>query len=469
MRTTSFADNLILLSDGYKPSHWKQYEPGTERVYSYFESRRDDDAPVVFFGLHYYLKRYLEGVRVTDAHIAEAEAFFADYFGRTDVFNAEGWRHIVRTHGGRLPVEIRAVPEGSRIPSRQVLMTVENTDPACYWLTNYLETLLSMIWYPCTIASNSADIRDDVAQFFADTSESDFIDFQVHDFGFRGSTALEASALGAAAHLLSFQGTDTLSGVRLLQQYYGAAMPGASIPATEHSTITSWGENRELDAFRHYLQQFPTGIIACVSDSFDILRAVRDYWGDVLKDEILSRDGVLVIRPDSGDPVVTTRKLVAALWEAFGGTVNAKGYRVLDPHVRLIQGDGVDRTMISSILHAFQADGYSAENIAFGSGGGLLQRFDRDTYKFAFKAAEVTVKGEPRDVYKSPMAFSADGSYRPSFKHSKRGRLALVHDGDGYHTVEGPHPDDLLVPVFRNGEVLVKPLLDGIRERLKPS
>lgn len=458
--------NLILLTDSYKPTHWKQYPQGTTTVYSYLESRGGDFDKTLFFGLQYFLKNYLEGSVLTLPMIEEAKAFCAAHFGREDVFNEEGWRLIVNEHGGRLPVRVRAVPEGTSVPVHNVLMTVENTDPRLPWLTNYLETLLSQVWYPITVASNSRSIKEVIRGYHEQTSDAPAasIDFQVHDFGFRGVSSVETAALGAAAHLVSFRGTDTIAGILLARDFYGEPMAGFSIPASEHSTITAWGREGEAAAMENMLDQYPDGIIACVSDSFDIMNAVRNIWGDALRQKILNRNGRLVIRPDSGDPVVATLKVIEALWEAFGGELNSKGYRVLHPNIRMIQGDGIDRPMVGKILENFKRHGFSSENIAFGSGGGLLQKFNRDTCKFAFKCSSITVGDEERDVRKYPMEFTEDGEYVPSFKVSKGGRLALVQDADGgWQTVEEGAEGDVLRTVFLNGEVLIEQTFEEVR------
>ena len=458
--------NLILLTDSYKPTHWKQYPPGIENVYSYFESRGGEFTETSFFGLQYVLKNYLEGAVISTKLIDQAEDFYAAHYGRNDLFNTEGWKLMVREYGGKLPVRIRAVPEGTAVTTSNVLMTVENTDEQFPWLTNYLETLLSQVWYSTTVATNSRSIKHMLQQFHQKTSDApiESIDFQVHDFGFRGVSSVETAGLGGAAHLTSFKGTDTLAGILIARQFYNEPMAGFSIPASEHSTITSWGEENEKAAMKNMLEQYPTGTIACVSDSYDIMRAVKDIWGGELRENVLNRDGRLVIRPDSGDPVVSTLKVVQGLWEAFGGEVNSKGYRVLHPNIRMIQGDGIDRKTISLILQNFVEHRFSSENIAFGSGGGLLQKFNRDTCKFAFKCSSITVNGAEQDVRKYPMEFDHKGEYKPSFKVSKGGKLGLVQDGNGgYRTVHEGAEGDLLREVFLNGEVLVEQSFSDVR------
>ncbi|MDR3182725.1 MAG: nicotinate phosphoribosyltransferase [Planctomycetaceae bacterium] len=446
-------NNIILLTDSYKVSHWRQYPPKTERVYSYFESRGGKWQDTVFFGLQYYLKRYLAGQVVTQEKIAEAEEVFAAHFGDKTLFNRSAWEYILHQYGGRLPVCIKAVPEGTPVPSFNVLMTVENTDPACYWLTNYLETLLVQVWYASTVATQSREMRHLITKYLYRTGTAELCDFKLHDFGFRGVSSVESAGIGGAAHLASFRGTDTLAGLLFARKYYNEPMAGFSIPAAEHSTITSWGQEHELDAMRNMLEKFPSGTVAVVSDSFNIFDACSNLWGEQLKDEILKRNGTLVIRPDSGDPIQVLVKgqpnVFDILSEKFGCTVNKKGFRVLNDKVRVIQGDGIDFEMLDSILYALQQKGYSADNIAFGSGGALLQKLNRDTLKFAFKCSAVDVDGVAREVYKNPVTDKG--------KQSKRGRLHLVNVEGVYRTKrieESNASDDCLAEVFRNGEIL---------------
>jgi nicotinamide phosphoribosyltransferase len=320
------------------------------------------------------------------------------------------------------------VPEGMGINTSNVLMTVENTDPAVYWLTNYLETLLVQVWYPSTVATQSRAMKQVLLKYLQETGDPAGLPFKLHDFGFRGVTCPEQAAIGGASHLVNFQGTDTTVGLVLARKFYKAQMPGFSIPAAEHSTITSWGEENEVDAMRNMLEQYPDGFVACVSDSFDIYRACSDYWGTQLKDKVLARDGVLVVRPDSGDPPTVVNKVLDILGDKFGFETNAKGFKVLNPKVRVIQGDGIDFAMLDKILSAMKVNGWSADNIAFGSGGGLLQKLNRDTQKFAFKCSQVVIGDESRDVYKRPIT-GGD-------KASKRGRLKLkiIHGAHGAAT-----------------------------------
>lgn len=451
--------NKLLLTDSYKLTHWKQYPPGTERVYSYFESRGGLFEETVFFGLQYYLQEYLAGRFLTPEDVLLARNFCGKHFGRDDLFNWDGWRRIAWKHDGRLPVSIKAVPEGAVVPTSNVLMTIENTDPEVPWLTNFLETMLVQVWYPMTVATLSREMKKLIRAHLARSGDPSQIDFKLHDFGFRGVSSVESAGLGGAAHLINFQGTDTLAGIVLAQRHYCADMPGYSIPASEHSTITSWGRTHEADAYENMLAQFPEGLVACVSDSFDIYKACTDIWGDKLKEKVLGRKGTLVVRPDSGDPPTVVGQVLDALGEKFGYTTNAKGFKVLPPQVRVIQGDGIDYTMTRQILEVLGLKGWSADNIAFGMGGALLQKLDRDTQKCAFKCAEVVVNGEARKVSKDPITDPG--------KRSKAGRLKLVKtERGGFTTIDADvEAEDQLVEVFRNGEILKTYNFDEVRAR----
>lgn len=437
-------DNIMLLTDSYKISHYKQYPKGTEEVYSYFESRGGEFDETVFFGLQYIIQKYLSKP-ITREQIEEADELITDHLG-LGVFNKSGWEYILEKHEGYLPIQIRAVPEGTVVPNHNVLMTVVNTDPACYWLTNYIETLLVQVWYPTTVATVSRDMKKKILRALMSTGDPSLIDFKLHDFGFRGVSSVESAGIGGAAHLINFKGTDTIAALEVVKKYYGERMAGFSIPASEHSTITSWGRENELEAYRNMLEAYPAGLVACVSDSYDIYSACRDLWGDKLRADILGRDGCLVVRPDSGVPHEVVPKILSILGQAFPTTVNSKGYRVLDPHIRIIQGDGVDLESLEKIIGAMTAAGWSADNIAYGMGGALLQKVNRDTQKFAFKCSSVTVNGVQRDVFKDPVG--------APWKASKRGKLALTHDLGDWKTVtatnEVAEQDELQI-VFHDG------------------
>jgi nicotinamide phosphoribosyltransferase len=457
------AKNIILNTDSYKVSMFKQYPAGTTGVYSYIESRGGRYDRTVFFGLQAFIKEYLlEPISQADIDIAD-EILTA----HGEPFNRAGWQYILDKHAGFLPVVIRAVPEGTVVPVSQVLATIENTDPECFWLTTWLETaLLRAIWYPTTVATQSHKIRAVILDYLEKTGDPNLIDFKLHDFGARGVSSLESAAIGGAAHLVNFMGTDTISGILHAREFYNAGIAGFSIPAAEHSTITSWGRDGELDAYRNMLNQFakPGSIVAIVSDSYDIFNATSRLWGEELRQQVIDSGATVVIRPDSGDPLTINQKLIEILGEKFGYTKNAKGFKVLN-NVRLIQGDGVNELSIRSILGGFTAMGWSADNIAFGMGGALLQIVDRDTQKFAMKCSSAEVNGKWIDVQKDPITDSG--------KKSKAGRVQLwKNGGEWVSSVDEPtgwydkatfgwYP--MLEEVYRDGRLVKEITFDEVR------
>jgi nicotinamide phosphoribosyltransferase len=437
-------------------------------MYSYFESRGGLYPTTVFFGLQYYLLEYLTRP-VTRPHVDEAASFFAAH---GEPFNRAGWEHLVDAHGGRFPVRIRAVPEGSVVPVGNVLFDIELTapDPRLFWVVSWLETLLVRVWYPTTVASRAHHCKRAILDVLTATSDDPRaeIGFKLHDFGARGVSSRESARIGGAAHLVSFFGSDTVEGIRAANHYYGTAdgMAGYSIPAAEHSTITMWGPDHELDAYRNFVRRYlverevPPGtpkIAACVSDSYDLFRVIEHVWCGELHDTIRASGGKLVARPDSGDPVSVILRCLQIMDRKVGMQRNTKGFKVLPPYLGLIQGDGVNDESIAEILDAARGHGYSASNIAFGMGGGLLQQLDRDTQRFAFKCSAALRGGAWVDVSKDPVT--------DTVKRSKKGRLALVREGGAYATVRAPRGDDLLVPVFENGRVLRTCTLDEVRAR----
>ena len=466
-----YNNNILTLTDSYKATHWKQYPKGTTKVYSYLESRGGKFDNTMFYGLQYFIKHYLSGQVVTEQKITQAKKFWDAHLG-PGLFNEAGWRHILEKHNGHLPVRIKAVPEGTVVKTGNVLVTVENTDEQVPWLTNLLETILLQVWYPITVGTLSREVKKVLINYLKETTSYDsegingVVSFMLHDFGFRGVSSVESSGLGGSSHIINFMGTDTVSAILFAQEFYNTENPLAfSIPASEHSTMTSWGEPFEVKAMENMLDSYPTGLVACVSDSFDIIRACRDYWGTTLRDKILSRDGRLVIRPDSGDPVQTLKQIFHILWDKFGGTINDKGFKVLDPHIRVIQGDGVNYESINDICNMMIEEGFSVENIAFGMGGAILQKVDRDTQKFAFKCSSITINGEEVDVRKNPIEINERGERVQSFKRSKSGRLKLMNG----QTVEHSHDEagDELVEVFLNGKVTKEWTFEEVRERAK--
>jgi nicotinamide phosphoribosyltransferase len=457
------AKNIILNTDSYKVSMFKQYPAGTTGVYSYIESRGGRYDRTVFFGLQAFIKEYLlEAITQADIDIAD-EILTA----HGEPFNRAGWQYILDKHNGYLPVVIRAVPEGTVVPVSNVLATIENTDPECFWLTTWLETaLLRAIWYPTTVATQSWTIKRVILDYLERTGDPTTIDFKLHDFGARGVSSMESAGIGAAAHLVNFMGTDTITGILYAREYYNAGIAGFSIPAAEHSTITSWGRDNEVKAYDNMLTQFarPGSILAVVSDSYDIYNATEKLWGEELRQKVIDSGATVVIRPDSGDPVEVNRRLIDILGKKFGYTTNAKGYRVLN-NVRLIQGDGINELTVRSILGCFAALGWSADNIAFGMGGALLQQVDRDTQKFAMKCSSAQVNGEWINVVKDPVTDSG--------KKSKAGRVTLWNSGGewisavnrpiGWHDRAIGDFVDALEEVYRDGKLVKEISFDQVK------
>jgi nicotinamide phosphoribosyltransferase len=458
--------NLILNADSYKASHFLQYAPGTAHVSAYAEPRVGCLYPyAVYFGLQMFLKDYLM-TPVTMRDVEEAKAFWT---GHGLPFNEAGWIAIVNKHGGFLPIRIDALPEGTVTPPGTALVQVMNTDPDMPWLTTYLETaILRAVWYPTTVATKSKIAKEIIRAALNRTCEDPaaVLPFRLHDFGGRGVSSHESAGIGGAAHLVNFMGTDTVAGVLYAREFYGEAMAGYSIPAAEHSTITSWGEAHEKDAFANMVDRYggKGRLLAVVSDSFDLERAVRQYWGVDLKQKVIESGATVVVRPDSGDPVEIVSLTLKLLGEAYGFTVNGKGFKVLHPAIRVIQGDGINPVSIGEILARMEKEGWSAENVAFGMGAELLQSLNRDTLFFAYKASAVADRqGQWRDIWKQPKTDSK--------KTSKRGRQSVYRSGPGpldLTTVKrellGKH-EDLLRPVFETGKLLVEEKFADIRAK----
>lgn len=465
-------NNLILRADSYKFSHYLQYPEGTEGYFGYIESRGGEYDDTVFFGLQIFLKKYLTKP-ITQENIDEAEEF-STLHGVP--FNKEGWEYILKEYDGYIPVTIKAAPEGSVIPVLNALVTVEVTDPKVFWVGSYLETaLLRAVWYPTTVATVSYNCKKIIMDYLKKTSDDPEgqIAFKLHDFGARGVSSAESAEIGGAAHLINFMGSDTVEGVWTANKYYDIEMAGFSIPASEHSTITCWGKESEVDAYRNMLKQYakPGALIAVVSDSYDIYNAAEKLWGETLKQEVIDSEAIVVIRPDSGDPKTVVLKLLNILGEKFGYKVNAKGYDVLN-NVRVIQGDGITIDTIEEILEVITKEGWSADNVAFGMGGGLLQMNNRDTMKFAMKCSAIKINGEWRDVFKDPVTDKG--------KVSKRGRISLFENSQSYKRYDtkenirswtdgwlDEHTKEVLVPVYKNGKLLKEYTFAEVRENAK--
>lgn len=455
-----WTNNIILATDSYKASHFGVFPPQTQRLHYYIESRGGLFPRTVAFGLQAFLKTYLTQP-ITRANIEEGAEFFAEH---GEPFNREGWQHILDKHGGYLPLEIRGVAEGTVLPTHRALVTVENTDPAAFWLPGYIETaLLRGVWYPTTVATLSWHAKQVIRGFLDKTSDEAemAILFALHDFGARGVSSSESAALGGMAHLVNFRGSDTVEGILAARRFYGERMAGFSIPAAEHSTVTSWGKEREVEAYRAHIKAWSKThkMFAVVSDSYDLWNAIQNVWGGTLKEEVLASGGRLVVRPDSGHPPTVVLRAVRMLDAIFGSKVNSKGFRVLHPSVRVIQGDGINLDSIREILTVLTEAGYSAENVAFGMGGALLQGVNRDTLKFAMKGSAVQIEGEWTGFNKAPVDDPG--------KASKIGRRALISEGHGYEDVplDGNHWRNLLQTRFRDGRLFNETTYAEVRGR----
>lgn len=473
MQNTDF--NIIAFgSDSYKQSHHALYPPGTEIVYSYCEPRSGGRFPeVTFFGLQYIIHKYLSGRVVTSEKIYEASHICNEHFDSSRVFNFDGWQHILHEHDGFLPIRIQALPEGTTVPEGNCLFTIENTDPQVPWLTNFLETLIMQVWSPITVCTSSREVKRLISKYLNWTGDPAGLPFKLHDFGYRGVSSLETAALAGAAHLVNFVGTDTMASLSLLRDYYDEPMAGFSIPATEHSIMTAGGPQGEADIVRQILATHPQGLVAMVIDSYDTIGFIENVIGgnsDILE-AIRNREGTVVFRPDSGKLPQIDIDVFNTLERVFGSEVNSKGFRVLPPQVRMIQGDGIGWSnsyglahpphTVEYILLAFMQNNISADNIAFGSGGGLLQDFTRDTQRFAIKCSAMRINGVWRDIFKQPKTDST--------KNSKRGRLGVyntINSGIVTTALENaPGADNMLKTVFENGTLKRRQTFSEIRER----
>lgn len=458
--------NLLLQTDAYKITHPAMFPPRMTYSHFYIEARsckEYDD--LIFFGLQQIIKKYLLNP-ITMDDIYFARDFSAEIFGQ-NIFPCDSWKYILDIHKGYLPITISAPPEGLKIPTSNVLMTIESNDPRCAWLPGWLETLLLRVWYPTTVATKSYYAKQLIMKYLEMSSEDPAteINYKLHDFGARACTSSEHAEFGGAAHLVNFWGSDTVEGMLAAYKYYGNNVYGQSIPASEHSVTTSFGASKknEIQAYKHFMNCYlrEGQMLACVVDSYDSEAALQDIWGsDDFVANIKAKRGTVVIRVDSGDPVQQVIMALLKLEAKFGYTLNFKGYRVLN-NVRVIQGDGIDIDTIEKILDSITELGYSATNVTFGMGGNLLQKANRDTLGFAEKLSNVTVGGVNYDVCKNPKTDPG--------KRSKEGRLGLfLTSANQFYTAtlnEENRNHNILKPVFCNGKLLRDETMSEIRRR----
>jgi nicotinamide phosphoribosyltransferase len=443
-------DNIIINTDNYKHCHYSLYPAGTEYVSSYIESRGGTYPVTMFVGLQAFLREFLMRP-VTLEDVDEAEYLMREQGMH---FNRENWMGIINDHDGFLPVEIEAVPEGTVLPSRNVLVQIINTDPKYFWATSFFETaLLRAVWYPTTIGTISWLAKQIIRTALERTSDHpELLRYMLHDYGARGVSSQESAALGGLAHLVNFNQSDTVPGILAAKKYYNAVAPSNSGPNSEHAGFCAWGRDGETAAMRNMLETYrDNGVALLLTDTYDHENAVKNIIGGELKEEIQNFPGLVGARPDSGDPVVVTSDTTEWLMESFGYEVNSKGYKILPPYIRVVQGDGMTLDSLRDVYIEMERRGLAADNAVFGMGGGLLQHCNRDTMNFGQKASAAKVNGTWIDISKSPTG--------AAFKVSKPGRLALTKVDGEFRTVrrDSVAPEEnLLQPVFRNGKLLKK-------------
>jgi len=483
----------ILLKDGYKVGHKFQYPQGTTLVYSNLTPRKSRSAEVdeiVFFGLQYFIKEYLirqfnEGFfqRPKDEVVKEYARRMDNYLGKDSIT----YGHIAALHDlGYLPLEIKALPEGSLVPMRVPIFTIRNTKPEFFWLTNMLETVLSaVLWKPSTSATTAFEYLRTFTRYARETVGDDlgFIPWQGHDFSFRGMSGIEDAVMSGAGHLLSFTGTDTIPAIDFLEKYYHAncesELIGGSVPATEHSVMCMGTQDGEIRTFERLISEvYPAGIVSIVSDTWDFWQVITEFLPQ-LKQQILSRNGKVVIRPDSGDPVKIIigddkapagspeyKGAIECMWEVFGGTITSRGYKLLDGHIGLIYGDSITTERQLAILEGLKKKGFASYNVVLGIGSYTYEYVTRDTFGFAMKATYGEVDGVGRDIFKDPK--TDDGTKKSAkglmqvYRNTATGKLALKDQCTWEEEGQGE-----LKTVFKDGKVVVDWTLAEIRERVR--
>ena len=476
--------------DGYKVDHRRQYPNNTEIVFSNLTARttrREYTDHMVFFGLQYFIKSFLIKSWNEDFFQQPKEEVIRRFSRRINNYlgpNQVGTQHISDLHDlGYLPIKIMALPEGTVYPLRVPCLVIFNTDERFFWLTNYLETILSAnVWGMCTSATTAHQYKKILTAYALETDgNTEFVNWQGHDFSFRGMFGAEAAAMSGAAHLLSFTGTDTIPAIDFLEDYYGAnsdlELVGGSVAATEHSVMCAGGMENELETFRRLIQDvYPTGIVSIVSDSWDFWQVMTDFTVK-LKAQILAREGKVVFRPDTGCPVkmicgdpeaqphsTEYKGAIECLWDVFGGTTTQQGYKLLDSHVGLIYGDSITIERAEAICAGLKEKGFASTNVVFGIGSYTYQYVTRDTDGYAVKATFAKVAGEQREIFKAPK--TGDGT-----KNSAKGLVAVYKNTQGEFYLkdqvswnEVNHCE--LIPVFENGALLNEVTLAEIRKRL---
>ena len=467
--------NFLLMTDVYKQGHMVQFPEGTNKVYSYLTARNDKEIPfTVFFGLQYYIKEYLMSPP-THREVQEAISYRKEILGSCPDDIVHKWNKLATL--GYIPLEIKAVEEGTVMPCKNVLMTVTNTHPDFYWLVGYAESLLLKVWNTITVASYSKKLHNLTSKFSNETSDSGFlVPFLVHDFGYRGVSSEETAALSGAAHLVNFLGTDTIPAVKFVREYYTPttdAPIGLSVPASEHSVMCSFGRENEIDAFKNMLRLYPTGIVSIVSDTYNLWNVLTNFV-TTLKPQILERDGKVVFRPDSGNPELIicgdptspigtpeNKGAIRLLDEAFGSTVNSKGYKEINSKVGLIYGDGMYFERYERILNKLKEMGYATTNLVIGVGGLLLQQHNRDDQGFAFKATYCEINGVPREIVKDPITDHAKKSHKGLMMLTEKNGVYITHD----QCTAEQEKEGILTTVFKDGKLLRDSSIEQVRAK----
>ncbi len=455
--------NFVTLADAYKYTHYLQLDNlDIDELGGYIEARGTSIEVdyTRFFGLQGFILDYLQGPVLEQWMIDEASELLGEVFGTSEYFNRAGFERLLKKHGGHIPIEIRAVKEGTRLPLKNVMVTVRSTDKEFAWLEPWIETmLLRGVWYGTTVCTVSSAMKD-IERHYAEICGANLNPFMLNDFGARGVSSHESAEIGGSAHLVNGLGTDTVEAIRWAKNRYGATASGHSVFASEHSTTTITGRDGEKDRIRHFLSKLkPNQIGSFVGDSYSISKFIKQYICKDFRDIILARTAPIVVRPDSGDPVEMAKDAVSWLWDGFGGTTNEKGYNVLNPAARIIYGDSLSLKTSPRIYQNLIDHKFSIENIMLGMGGKLLQVVDRDTFKFALKLSYAIIDGQEIEVYKDPDTDIG--------KQSKKGRLKLIKIDGQYKTVkveEYPDIPDELETVFLNGQLTRFQTFQEIRE-----
>lgn len=484
--------NPILFTDFYKTEHHRMYPENTTMIYSNFtprKSRMKGVDSVVVFGIQHFILKYLLRKFEDNFFKCPLSEIIEQYKFAVNVDTT----HIEKLHKlGYLPLEIKALPEGTLCPIGVPLLTIRNTHPDFYWLTNYLETLIScQLWQPITSATIAYEYKKLLSRYSLETvGNTDFVQWQGHDFSMRGMSSLESAILSGMGHLTSFTGTDTIPAIYAHKSSYNAtSLIGASVPATEHSVMCMGTKDDEIETFSRLLDLYPTGILSVVSDTWDLWKVITEFL-PALKDKILAREGKLVIRPDSGDPVdiicgiypailnngfPSQKGVIELLWDIFGGITNEQGYKVLDSHIGAIYGDSITLDRAEQICERLKSKGFASTNVVFGIGSYTYNYNTRDTFGFAIKATygELTHKErddhpqyvEPREIFKDPITDdgskkSAKGLLRVDWNDEKKAYF-LTDQCDWLEEAGGE-----LKTVFKDGVLVKTTTLEEIRERI---